>query len=95
MSKRDAYIEKYKAQLDKWNAEIAKLEAQADEASAEAKIRYQEEVDKLNARMKEARETLNEIQAANEAAFEDLKTGAEGMWNTFEDAMKKAWSRYK
>ena len=95
MSNRDAYVEKYKAKLDEWNAEIAKLEAKAEQAGADAKVQYQQEVDKLNARLKEARKNMEEIQAANEAAFKDLKSGAEKMWKSFEDSIQKAWSRYK
>lgn len=94
-AKRDAYVKKYKAQIDEWNAEIDKLEAQAKKAGAEAQVRYQEELDALNKKLVEGRETLKKIQSANEAALHDMMQGAESMWTAFEEAFRKARSRYK
>ena len=34
IEKRDAYVQKLKAQLDEWNADINKLEAKSDQAEA-------------------------------------------------------------
>ncbi len=93
--KRDAYVDKLKAQIDEWNAEVAKLEAQAKKAQADARALYLEEVDQLNKRLAEGRQMLKEIQGANEAALNDLMEGAERMWSAFEEAFKKARSRYK
>ncbi|HSS63726.1 MAG TPA: hypothetical protein VLS27_04780 [Gammaproteobacteria bacterium] len=93
--KRDAYVKKYKAQIDEWNAEIDKLEAQAKKASAEAQARYQEEIEELNKRLAEGREMLKKIQSANEAALNDMMEGAESMWTAFEEAFRKARSRYR
>ncbi len=92
---RDAYIKKYKAQLDEWNAELNKLEAQAQKATADARLKFDEEMEQLNNRLAEGRETLQKIQSANEAALKDLMDGAQSMWDTFEEAFKKARSRYK
>ena len=93
--KRDAYVNKLKAQIDEWNAEVAKLEAQAKKAQADAQARYMEEVDQLNKRLSEGREMVKEIQSANEAALNDMIDGAEKMWSAFEEAFNKARSRYK
>ena len=93
--KRDAYVEKLKAQIDEWNAEVAKLEAQAKKAQADAQARYMEEIDQLNERLAEGRAMLKEIQSANEAALNDLMQGAEKMWTAFEEAFRKARSRYQ
>ena len=93
--KRDAYVEKLKGQIDEWNAEVAKLEAQAKKAQAEARALYMEEVDQLNRRLAEGQQMVKEIQSANEAALNDLMDGAERMWSAFEEAFRKARSRYK
>ncbi len=93
--KRDAYVKKLKAQIDEWNAEVAKLEAQAKKTQADAQALYMEEVDQLNKRLAEGRQMLKDIQSANEAALNDLMGGAERMWSAFEEAFRKARSRYK
>lgn len=93
--KREAYVNKLKAQIDEWDAEVAKLEAQAKKAQADVQARYMEEVDKLNKRLAEGREMMKQIQNANEAALKDLMDGAERMWDSFEEAFRKARSRYQ
>lgn len=94
-AKRDEYVKKYKAQIDEWNAEIDKLEAQAKKASAELQGRYEKEIEDLNTRLAEGKEMLKKIQSANEAALHDMMEGAESMWTAFEDAFRKARSRYR
>jgi seryl-tRNA synthetase len=42
MSKRDAYIEKMKTQLDELNAKMSELEAKAQEAKEDARAKYKE-----------------------------------------------------
>lgn len=54
-----------------------------------------EEVDKLNKRLAEGREMMKQIQNANEGALKDLMDGAERMWDSFEEAFRKARSRYQ
>jgi predicted nucleic acid-binding Zn-ribbon protein len=93
--KRDEYVKKYKAQLDQWNAEIGKLEAQAKKVGAEVQARYEKELEDLNKRLEEGKETLKKIQSANEAALHDMMEGADTMWTAFEDAFRKARSRYR
>lgn len=93
--KREAYVNKLKAQIDEWDAEVAKLEAQAKKAQADVQARYMEEVDKLNKRLAEGREMMKQIQNANEAALKDLMDGSERMWDSFEEAFRKARSRYQ
>lgn len=95
MSMKDAYVEKLKSQMDEWKAEIDKLKAKADNAQADAKIEYLEQIDDLREKQVEATEKLAELQTAGESAWEDLKAGVESSWDSFEDAMKKAMSRFR
>ena len=50
MSERDAYVEKMKAKLDEWNAEIDRLEAKARGAEADARLRYNKQIESLRTR---------------------------------------------
>ena len=52
--KRDAYVQKLKAQLDEWNADINKLEAKADQAEVRARIEYHKRIADLRARIPSA-----------------------------------------
>lgn len=66
MSKRDAYIEKMKDQLDDLNAKMSELEAKAQEAKDDARAKYKEEMKKLSKQSKLAIAKLDEIKSAGE-----------------------------
>jgi len=94
MSMRQAYIDKIQARLNEWDAEIEKLTAQADEAGADAKIRYEKQVDDLKKRQKEAQLKLDDMRKAGEDAWDDMKAGVEDAWKSLEKGIKDATSRF-
>lgn len=91
---RQAYIDKIQARLNEWDAEIEKLTAQADEAGADAKIRYEKQVDDLKKRQKEAQLKLDDMRKAGEDAWDDMKAGVEDAWKSLEKGIKDATSRF-
>jgi hypothetical protein len=95
MNAREAYQEKMEAQLDRWNAEIAKLQARADEAKAQAKIEYLEQIAQLRQRQDKARRKLDEMKKAGDGAWQDLKAGLELAWDDLSSALESAASRFK
>ncbi|MGA7178595.1 MAG: coiled coil domain-containing protein [Thiobacillaceae bacterium] len=95
MSKRDAYVQKMQAKLDEWNSEIDKLAAKADSAQADAKLKYQEQVEKLKVQRDAARHKLDELAHASESAWEDLRTGVDLAWESISMAVKDAIARFK
>lgn len=95
MSTRDAYVEKYKAQLDLIDAEIDRFEAKARVAKAEGKIRIARELSALRSKRDAARTRLAEIRAASGDAWETLKQGAEEAWSVLSDAARDAVQRLK
>jgi uncharacterized coiled-coil DUF342 family protein len=95
MSERDAYVAKMKAKLDEWNAEIQKFEARAGAASAEAKLKYEQQVAELKARRDEAARKLRELQDAGAGAWESLREGTEAAWSAMAKAFKDAAARFR
>ena len=93
--KRKAYEEKFDAQLKEWSAQIALLKAKADTARAEAKIEYYKTIETLQGKQDAARTKLQEIRAAGDDAWEDLKTGAEKVWADVKTAFQSSVSRFK
>lgn len=85
-----ACTEKLKAQLDEWHADLDKLDAKARGASADAKIKHEEEVSSLRQQRDAAKEKLAEIQSSSEDAWEHLKEGAESAWADLKEAFIKA-----
>ena len=82
MSSQNEYIEKMKANLDQLDAKIDVLQAKAKEASADAKIEYNQKVDDLRQQRKEGEEWLDKMADASDDAWESLKDG-------FSEAYKK------
>ena len=91
MSKRDAYIEKMKDQLDELNAKMSKLEAKAQEAKDEARTKYNEEMKKLSKQSKLAIAKLEEIKSAGEDTWESMVTEMEKV----RDAFKHSFNYFK
>ena len=94
-AKRDAYVEKLKAQLDEWNADIDKLAAKAAQGEAKAKTEYQNQLDDLRTQRDDARDKLSAMQQAGEGAWEDLKEGLENSWAIMKMSFGKAKSEFE
>jgi hypothetical protein len=95
MDKRKAYEEKFAAQLKEWNAEIALLNAKADKAEAEMKIEYYKTIEALQGKQDAAKTKLQELRAAGDDAWDDLKSGSENVWAEVKTAFQSATSRFK
>lgn len=95
MSNKDAYEQKLQAKLDEWQADLDKLKAKAKGAEADARIEYQEEIDRLESQRNEARQKLAELREASDDAWEDLKDGVERAWDSVSESFKSARSRFK
>ncbi len=89
MTDRDAYVEKLKARLDEWNAEMSRLEAKAREARADAKIDYQRALADMAQQRERLREQLDDMRSSGEAAWQELRRGAESAM----DEMTRAWEK--
>jgi hypothetical protein len=83
MSKKDGYINKMKAQLDELNLKMESLEAAANEAKADARAKYKEEMGKLRHQSKLAVAKLDEVVAAGEGKWEAMTTEMESIRDAF------------
>lgn len=94
MSKKEAYEQKFQAQLDEWSAEIDKLKAKADRADADAEIAYRQEVDKLRARQGEMKQKLHDLKESGDDAWDDIVAGVESAQDALGNALRSAQSRF-
>ncbi|MBL1267430.1 MAG: hypothetical protein COA87_006700 [Halomonas sp.] len=95
MRQRDEFVEEMKARLDEWNADIDKLTAKARQASDEARVKYQKDIERLKKRQAETQQRLDELQHASEAAWETVRQGMEDSWELMRKAFRDASSRFK
>ena len=93
--KRDAYVQKMKAKIDEWNADIDKLTAKADQAEADAKIRYHQRLEELHAKRQVMEDKIADLQSAGESAWEELKQGVESSWQSWKESFTKAKTAFE
>ena len=94
MNNRDTYIETMKTKLDEWNLELDKLSAKANAAKADAQLAYREQIEALRKHRDDAGRKLEELAAAGDDAWDDVKLGLENAWRDLEIAVKSASSRF-
>ena len=83
MSRQNAYIAKMKLQLDELNVKMNELDARAQEAKADVRDKYLEEMKKLRHQSKLAVAKLEEIKLAGESKWEALVAEMEKMRDAF------------
>ncbi|MCL4744945.1 MAG: coiled coil domain-containing protein [Burkholderiaceae bacterium] len=95
MASREAYRKKLEAKLDEWDAKLDVLAAKAGNASADARISYENELAALKVKRAAAREKLGELGKRGENAWEDMKGGMESAWDEMGKAIDKVAARFK
>ncbi len=95
MGMKQNYEKKLQAQLDEWAAEIDKLKAKAKNASADVQIEYNEQVNELQKKQKEANEKLTELKQSSEDTWEELKEDMDSTWDSLEKKLKSVTAKFK
>ncbi len=95
MKNKEAYIEKFEAQIKELQADIDKLDAKARQSEADMKIKYQDELEQLRRKRDQLEGRLTEIKKASDDAWEELKAGAEKAYDELKFSWKSAMSRFR
>ncbi len=83
MSRRDAYVQKMKSQLDALNATMDEVEAKALDAKEEARAKYREEAVKFRHQSKVVAAKLEELKSAGEDRWEAMVAEMDKMRDAF------------
>jgi len=95
MASKTAYQQKLEAQLKEGDANLALVRAKASTASADARVNFENELEKMKAKREEAHKSLEELGKRSEDAWEDMKDGTEKAWAEMGRAMEKMTARFK
>ena len=68
---------------------------QSQKATAEARIRYENELESLKGRQVAAHRAFAELGKRRENAWEDMKDGVEKIWDEMYKAIERAAARFK
>lgn len=94
MTDKQAYENKLEAQLKEWQADIDKFKAKAQEASADAQIKHEAQLQELRSQRDDVHSRLEAVQNASSDAWKDVKKGADAAWDSMSDSMRQAWNRF-
>ncbi len=95
LTSRDEYIARMKKQLDEWNASISAMEERGHEIKEEAKVKYQEQLAALRVHRAEGEKKLEEMQAASESTWEQVKLETDHVWEAFKDSYQTFVGHFK
>lgn len=94
MREREASQQKFQAQLDEWEAKIDQLEAKALKVDAEARLEYEQRIEKLKEMQRNAEGCLQSLHEAGKESWEGLKADFEQTMKLLDDAVNEASSRF-
>ena len=95
MATREEYQAKMEAQLKDVTAKLASLAAKADKAQADAKVKYQDDIQKLRLKLAETQEHLQKVKASSGEAWVTLKDGTEKAWGELRGAVDGALAKFR
>jgi uncharacterized coiled-coil DUF342 family protein len=94
MKLRDAYQQKYEAQIEELNARLVILRARARRLAADARIAAYEELADTDKKLAALKSRLARLRTAGDGAWRDMKGGVETAWNDLNKAAKRAVKRF-
>ena len=92
---KETYQQKIQEQLDEWRADIDRLKEKAKNATAETKLKYQDNIDKLEHKMDEGKSKLKNLKESSAEAWDAVKDGADSIWDTMQATFAEVKERLK
>ena len=95
VSTKEAYKEKIEAEVDLAHAKLAELKAQARSSAADARIKYDDQIDKLQQQVDATRGKLKALGEAGEDSWVQIKDSIEHTWNSLNSTIRDTVARFK
>jgi hypothetical protein len=95
MKTKDKYIESLASELKEWSAQIDLLAAKTENAAADVKVKYAEELDALRAKQHATAEKMKELEEASGDAWGTVKETADKVWNDLRTGLASTVSKFK
>ncbi len=89
MDEKSVYLQKMQEQVKEWAAKIDALIEKAAQADAKTKTKYQQQIQDLQEKKKNAEEKLQELRSSGEETWDDVKEAFEKISVDVRVAFKK------
>lgn len=95
MSIEQPYQKEFEARLEKLDAQIVQMRAQADQANADVKIKYHEQLRDLSTQKEALTQRVEAFKSSSEAAWENVTDGFEAAYTELQTAFEKAVAQFR
>lgn len=95
MDKRTEFVEQLSAQMVEWEVEIERLQDQAETATAEERADYARTIGALQLKRDQAAEKLQGISTASDDEWEEMKSGAEQIWDEVKELLRESLQKIR
>ena len=92
---RDAYRQKYDAEIRQWEARLMYLKAESDKCSAEAKLALRPHFEAVDTAMDSAKAKWDRFAATAEDKWEGLQSEMESAWLDVKSKLQGAYDALK
>lgn len=93
MDQRTKYVEKLSAQMVEWDVQIDRLKEKAESVTDEERSEYSKTISTLQLKRDQAAEKLQGIAMATDDEWEDIKDGAEQIWDEIKGLLRNAFKK--
>jgi phage shock protein A len=91
----EAYQQKAQAQIKEMKARLQVFEARAENASADMKIKYQDNLADWKARFEDIENRMNKLSESSGEAWEDIRAGIDNALGELQSAIQKGTSQFR
>jgi hypothetical protein len=90
MKSKQEYQQEMEAQISSLQTKVDEMKVKAALAKADAKDKYHEQIETLNANCEVAKTKLEELKLSSGNAWEEIKEGLDKAWDELQNAFKRA-----
>ncbi|MGW8251397.1 MAG: hypothetical protein ACWGO1_12200, partial [Anaerolineales bacterium] len=84
---REAYRKKVEAQIGELEGRMKILQSKTQQASADARIKYEQQISEMQEKLADARSQLDELTDASEEAWTKYKSGVDDAVGALQEAV--------
>jgi len=94
METKNEYINTLETELREWSAKSDLLAAKAEKSIGIMKLGYREQLKTFRGKLREARESMNEIEKTSDEAWETVKETADKDWDELRAGLNDSASEF-
>ncbi len=92
--RKSDFQQKLDAQINELESKLDNLKLKAKDATADAKVKYNELIDDLEPKIAEGKAKLKELADTADDAWDDVKEGAASIWDQMKTTFRNVKDRF-